>query len=56
MTPTSVVAVTSYIGTFEEERASREKFGIEYENYRERVPLVNFVIGIVRLLRRKWLG
>lgn len=52
----SEVAVTSYIGTFEEERASREKFGIEYVKYGERVPLVDFVMGIVRLLRRKWLG
>jgi len=48
-----VVAVTSYADTFAEERATREKFGTDYEEYRERVPRVNFVIGIVRSLRRK---
>jgi protein-S-isoprenylcysteine O-methyltransferase Ste14 len=49
----TVVAITSYADTFEEERALREKFGAEYEAYRGRVPRVNFVIGIERLLWRK---
>lgn len=49
----AVVAITSYADTFEEERVLREKFGAEYEAYRGRVPRVNFVIGIGRLLWRK---
>jgi len=49
----AVVVIISYIDTFEEERDSREKFGLEYDDYRTRVPRVNFVIGLVRLVRRK---
>jgi protein-S-isoprenylcysteine O-methyltransferase Ste14 len=49
----AVVAVISYADTYEEERDSIEKFGTDYEEYRKRVPRVNFVIGIVRLLRRR---
>lgn len=51
----AIVAVMAYAGTFDEERTLVKKFGADYEAYRERVPRVNFVIGIVRLLggRRK---
>ena len=48
-----VVMLMSYSYTFEEERVLEEKFGVEYEAYRERVPRVNFVAGIVRLLLRR---
>jgi protein-S-isoprenylcysteine O-methyltransferase Ste14 len=52
----AIVAVISYAGTFEEERASLQKFGGTYEDYQTRVPRVNFVAGIGRLLWRKmWL-
>jgi protein-S-isoprenylcysteine O-methyltransferase Ste14 len=47
-----VVVFMSYSYTFEEERVLEEKFGAEYEAYRERVPRVNFVAGLVRLLLR----
>lgn len=49
----AVVVVTSYADTFEEERALREKFGAEYEAYQQRVPRVNFVLGLVRRWRRR---
>ena len=45
-----VVVLISYIDTFEEEISCIKKFGEDYEHYRERVPRVNFVIGIVRML------
>jgi protein-S-isoprenylcysteine O-methyltransferase Ste14 len=49
----AAVAVMSYSATVEEERALRKKFGEEYGEYSERVPRVNFVIGLIRLLRRR---
>ena len=45
-----VVVVITYLDTFEEETSCREKFGEVYEQYMERVPRVNFVWGIARLL------
>jgi protein-S-isoprenylcysteine O-methyltransferase Ste14 len=33
--------------------ANVEKFGADYKPYMERVPRVNFVAGIIRLLRRR---
>lgn len=41
-----------YMDTFAEEKSSIEKFGEEYERYKESVPRVNFVVGLSRLLRR----
>lgn len=49
----AVVVITLYSDTFEEEVACLENFGEEYERYRERVPRVNFVTGIVRVLLRR---
>jgi protein-S-isoprenylcysteine O-methyltransferase Ste14 len=46
----AIVVLTTYADTFAEEVACLEKFGEEYERYRERVPRVNFVTGIVRAL------
>jgi protein-S-isoprenylcysteine O-methyltransferase Ste14 len=34
-----------------EEKNSIEKFGNDYRNYMERVPRINFVVGIIRLMR-----
>jgi protein-S-isoprenylcysteine O-methyltransferase Ste14 len=42
--------LVTYIDTFQEDRLCLKKFGEDYERYRERVPRINFVIGIVRLL------
>lgn len=43
--------VLVYADTFKADRYCIEKFGDEYRRYMERVPRVNFVAGIVRLLR-----
>jgi protein-S-isoprenylcysteine O-methyltransferase Ste14 len=50
--PGVLVAALSYAATFQEERTLREKFGQAYEDYQSRVPRVNFVLGILRLLFR----
>ena len=43
--------VLAYADTFKADRYCIEKFGDEYKRYMERVPRVNFVVGIMRLLR-----
>jgi protein-S-isoprenylcysteine O-methyltransferase Ste14 len=45
-----------YADTFKADRYCIEKFGAAYEHYMERVPRVNFVVGIVRLVRRRTRG
>lgn len=47
-----LVVVILYFDTFEEETAMVEKFGAAYEAYSQRVPRLNFILGILRLLRR----
>jgi protein-S-isoprenylcysteine O-methyltransferase Ste14 len=42
-----------YADTFKSDQYCIEKFGEAYRQYIERVPRVNFVAGIVRLLRRR---
>jgi protein-S-isoprenylcysteine O-methyltransferase Ste14 len=39
-----------YVDTFNSDRACIEKFGQEYVRYMQRVPRVDFVTGILRLL------
>jgi protein-S-isoprenylcysteine O-methyltransferase Ste14 len=34
------------------DRANTDKFGDDYRRYMQRVPRVNFVAGVIRLLRR----
>jgi len=36
-----------------ERRADVERFGDDYKRYLERIPRMNFLIGIIRLLRRR---
>jgi len=43
----------AYADTFNLDRSCIKKFGDDYERYMHRVPRVNFVAGIVRLLRHK---
>jgi protein-S-isoprenylcysteine O-methyltransferase Ste14 len=45
--------VLAYLDTFKADQYCIEKFGDAYKRYTERVPRVNFVAGIVRLLRRR---
>lgn len=49
-----IIASAIYVlNTFQEERSSIEKFGDAYREYKKRVPRLNFVLGIVRALRRR---
>ena len=45
--------VLVYISTRQEDRYLVEKFGPAYETYMQRVPSVNFVAGLMRLLSRR---
>lgn len=47
-----VAAVIYYLNTYDEEKGCIEKFGKEYEQYMERVPRINLVLGIIRSMCR----
>jgi len=46
-------AVIYYVNTFEEEKGTIEKFGEAYKQYMQTVPRMNFILGIIRLIRRR---
>jgi len=46
-----VAAPIYYLDTFQEEKGCIEKFGEDYQRYMERVPRLNFLLGIVRAIR-----
>jgi protein-S-isoprenylcysteine O-methyltransferase Ste14 len=48
--------VLVYADTFKTDQACIEKFGDAYREYIQRVPRVNFVAGIVRLVWRRWVN
>ena len=45
-------AILIYLDTFNADKACIDKFGDEYKRYMQRVPRVNFVTGLLRLLVR----
>ena len=45
--------VFGYLDTFKEEQRCIEKFGDEYKRYMEKVPRINFVLGIIRTLQKR---
>jgi protein-S-isoprenylcysteine O-methyltransferase Ste14 len=47
------IMVFLYMGMRGEERSNIEKFGDDYKRYMQRVPRMNFLAGVIRLLRRK---
>jgi protein-S-isoprenylcysteine O-methyltransferase Ste14 len=49
----AIAIVIHYVDTYEEEERAIEKFGEEYTGYMQLVPRVNFVVGIMRQLRRR---
>ncbi len=49
----AIVVIVSYAGTYPEEKGLREKFGAPYKEYAKRVPRVNFILGLLRLLQRR---
>ena len=48
-----IVIVVTYFNTFDEEALNLAKFGEEYRQYMQRVPRLNFLLGIYRLLVKK---
>lgn len=49
----AVAVVLNYIIGLEADRAGIEKFGDAYRRYMQKVPRMNFLLGIMRLLRRR---
>lgn len=49
----AVVMGVLYSDMCREEKSSIERFGDDYRQYMEQVPRVNFVAGIIRLMRRR---
>ncbi|MCK4221951.1 MAG: isoprenylcysteine carboxylmethyltransferase family protein [Dehalococcoidia bacterium] len=49
----AIAIVTYYISAFEDEKSTTARFGEDYERYRESVPRFNFILGLVRVLRRR---
>ena len=50
----SVVIITlSYIDILNADKHEVEKFGDAYKDYMEKVPRINFLLGIIKLLRRR---
>ena len=45
--------VVLYMGCREEDQRMIEKFGDDYKRYMQRVPRMNFFLGVTRLLRRR---
>ena len=49
----AIGTVVLYMGCREEDQRLIKKFGNDYVAYMERVPRMNFVLGLVRLIRHK---
>jgi protein-S-isoprenylcysteine O-methyltransferase Ste14 len=49
-----IAGAITYLGTFEEETANLEKFGDEYRTYQNKVPRLNFILGLLRAMRGKF--
>lgn len=51
---TGVLAITlQYIDIVKADKHEVEKFGDDYKHYMKKVPRMNFILGIIRLLKRK---
>ena len=50
---TIVAIVCCYLIILSDEEQNLEKFGNDYKRYMEKVPRIDFVVGIIRLLRRR---
>lgn len=49
-------SVLFYIDVRKEEQSNIEKFGDDYKRYMQKVPRMNFLVGVIRLLRRRKRG
>lgn len=47
-----LVIAIFYLGVLEAEKSALEKFGQDYLKYKERVPRLNFILGILKLLKK----
>jgi protein-S-isoprenylcysteine O-methyltransferase Ste14 len=41
-----------YLGIIEGDKSGIEKFGDDYKRYMQRVPQMNFLVGLIRVTRR----
>ena len=48
-----VAMVLNYLITLKADQELTEKFGEDYKRYMQKVPRMNFLLGLIRLLRRK---
>ncbi|WP_455277334.1 methyltransferase family protein [[Eubacterium] cellulosolvens] len=46
------VIIIFYLGGFDGDKSGVKKFGKKYEDYMKRVPRFNFILGIIRKLRK----
>jgi len=51
--PGVAVVATCYISMIDEEVSAVEKFGEAYREYMQRVPRANFLLGFIKLLRKR---
>jgi protein-S-isoprenylcysteine O-methyltransferase Ste14 len=51
-----IAAAMTILDTFNEEQQTIEKFGDAYREYMQKVPRLNFVLGIFRAIQRKSLN
>jgi protein-S-isoprenylcysteine O-methyltransferase Ste14 len=47
------VVVIFFLGVIDDDKEGIEKFGDDYKAYMKKVPRINFVAGITRLIKRK---
>jgi protein-S-isoprenylcysteine O-methyltransferase Ste14 len=50
---TIVALVCCYLTILSDEEQNLEKFGDDYKRYMQKVPRINFVLGVIRLLQRR---
>lgn len=48
-----IAMVLNYLGTLGADQDLIKKFGDDYKRYMEKVPRMNFVLGVIRQLRRR---
>ena len=48
-----IVIAINYVDTFEEEASNIAKFGDAYRQYMQRVPRLNFLLGIIRVILKQ---
>ena len=52
--PGAAVILSRFATIHEEEQGCLEKFGTAYQEYKRRVPRLNFILGLARWILRTW--